>query len=52
MDYRSIIRGSICGGLRTRGRKSYRGSKEVPLVLHIMRARGTGVESSSVRLLA
>jgi hypothetical protein len=51
-DCRDAVRGSVYEGLRTQGRKSCYGSREVPLVLHIMRAKGTGVESSFVQLLA
>jgi hypothetical protein len=52
MGYRSAIGGSVYEGLRTRGRRSYYGSREVLLVLYIKRARGTDVESSFVQLLA
>jgi hypothetical protein len=50
-DYRSAIGGSIYEGLWSRERKSYYSSREVLLLLRIVRAKETDIESSFVRLL-
>lgn len=50
-DCRGAVEGSVYEDLRSRERRSYHGSREVRLLLHIMRAKETDVESSFVRRL-
>jgi hypothetical protein len=51
-DCRGAVGGSVYEGLWSRERKSCYSSREVLLLLRIMRAEETDVESSFVRLLA